>query len=98
MQALVAHKVKDHFVFSSLSDPADVVVVLLPDAISHVGTNFLQDKSSDVICYSKILGVARCAHPAERAETQREDVPAVKGRRRVGSLTIHDRKKILMLA
>lgn len=64
----------DHFVFASLSDPADVVVVLLPDAISGVGTDVPQDSSSDIICYSKILGIARRAHPAKRAKAQRENV------------------------
>lgn len=75
MWTLVAQKVTDHFVFSSLSDPADVVVVLLSDTISHTGTDFLQDSSSDVIRYGEIPGVARCAHPAKRAEAQRENVP-----------------------
>ena len=67
----------NHFMFASFSDPADVVVVLLPDLICHVGTNLLQDRGSDVICNGEILGVARCAHPAKRAEAQREDVSMV---------------------
>lgn len=64
--------------FSSLSDPADVVIVLLSDAISRFGTNFLQDSCSNVIRYSKILGVARGAHPAKRAKAQRENVSVTK--------------------
>ena len=70
MWALVGQTVPDHFVFSSLSDPADVVIVLLSDEISHIGTNFLQDRSSNFVCYSEILGVPRCAHPAKRTKAQ----------------------------
>lgn len=43
--ALVTH----HLVFSSLSDPADVIIVLLSDAITHIGTNSLQDSSCDIV-------------------------------------------------
>lgn len=78
MMALVAQSVTHHLVFSSLSDPADVIVVLLPDVIGHVGTDFLQDSSSDIIRCSKIFGVARCAHPAKWAKAQRENIPAAK--------------------
>lgn len=67
--------IKDHFVFPSLSDPADVVTVLLPDPVSHIDTYFLQDSSSNIICYDKILGVTRRAHPAKWAKAQRENVP-----------------------
>ena len=73
--ALVDLKVTHHLVFSSLPDPADVIIVLLSDVISHVGTYVLQDSSSNIVCYSEILGVARCAHPAKWAEAQRENVP-----------------------
>lgn len=78
MRALVAQKVTDHFMPSSLSDPADVVIVLLSNTISHIGTNFLQDSSGNIVRYSQILGVARCAHPAKWAKAQRENVPVAK--------------------
>lgn len=58
-----------------LPDPADVVVVLLLDVISHIGTDILQDSGRNVISYSEILGGARCAHPAKRPKAQRENVP-----------------------
>lgn len=85
MQVLISQEVTDHFVLSSLFDPADVVVVLLSDKIRRVGTNFLQDGSGNVVGYGKILRVARCAHPAKRAKAQRENVPVAKTE--VGELT-----------
>lgn len=63
--------------FSSLPDPADVVVILLSDAISHMGADFLQDSGGNVVRFSQILRVAGCAHPAERAKAQGEDVTRV---------------------
>ncbi len=78
MWALISQKATDHFMFPSLSDPADVVTVLLSDAISHIGTNFLQYSSSNAVCHSKILRVARCAHPAKWTEAQRENVTVEK--------------------
>lgn len=64
----------NHLVFSSLPDPADVVIILLSDAISHMGADFLQDSGGNVVRFSQILWVAGCAHPAERAKAQGEDV------------------------
>lgn len=64
----------NHLVFSSLPDPADVVIILLSDAISHMGADVLQDSGGNVVCFSQILWVAGCAHPAERAKAQGEDV------------------------
>lgn len=66
----------NHLVFSGLPDPADVVIVLLSDAISHVGADFLKDAGGDVVRFSQIFGVAGCAHPAERAKAQGENVAA----------------------
>lgn len=64
----------NHVVFSSLPDPADVVIVLLSDAISHMGADFLQDAGGNVVRFSQILRVAGRAHPAERTEAQGENV------------------------
>lgn len=66
--------------FLSLSDPADVVTVLLSDAISCISTDFLQDRGSNVVRHSKISGVTRCAHPAEWAKAQRENVTVAKAK------------------
>lgn len=66
----------NHLVFSGLPDPADVIIVLLSDAISRVGADFLKDAGGDVVSFSQIFGVAGCAHPAERAKAQGEDVAA----------------------
>lgn len=74
----VAQKLTDHFVLPSLSDPADVVIVLLSDAISHSGANVLQDRRSYVVRHGKIVRVAGCAHPAKWAEAQRENVAVAK--------------------
>lgn len=63
--------------FSSLPDPADVVVILLPDAVSHMGADLLQDCGGNLVRFSQVLWVAGCAHPAERAEAQGEDVPRI---------------------
>lgn len=86
----MSQTVSDHFVFSSLPDPADVVVVLLPDMISHGGTNVLENSSSNVICYSEILWVTRCAHPAKWAKAQRKNVPVRKTKQT-------NKKKILVV-
>lgn len=64
----------NHLVFSGLPDPADVVIVLLSDAISHAGADFLQDAGGNVVRFSQILRVAGCAHPAERAKAQGENI------------------------
>lgn len=64
----------NHLVFSSLFDPSNVVAVLLPDAVSHVGADLLQDAGGDVVCSRKVLGVAGRAHPAKRPEAQRENI------------------------
>lgn len=65
----------NHVVFSGLPDPADVVIVLLSDAISHTGADFLQDAGGDVVRFSQVLRVAGRAHPTERTEAQGENVP-----------------------
>lgn len=78
-----------HVVFSSLSDPANVIIVLLFDAIGHVGTDFLQDGSGDIVRYRKILGVSRCAHPAKGAKAQRENVTAAKAE---GDISLIERR------
>lgn len=61
--------------FPSLSDPADVVVILLPHAFRHVRSDVFQNGGSDVVGDLQVFGVAGGAHPAERAEPQRENVP-----------------------
>lgn len=67
----------NHLVFPGLPDPADVVIILLSDPISHMGADFLQDPGGNVVRFSQISRVAGRAHPAERAEAQGEDVPKV---------------------
>lgn len=77
--------------FSRLSDPADVVLVLLPNALSHIGTDLLQDGGSDVISQRQVTGVARSADPAERSEAQGEDISVGRVRGGEGSWAARER-------
>lgn len=63
-----------HVVFSSLTDPADVVLVLLLNSLRNGGADLFQHSSGDVIGLRQIGGVSRGTDPAERPETQREDI------------------------
>lgn len=73
--------------FSGLTDPADVVVVLLSHTLSHIGADLLQDSGGDVISQCQVTGVTGGADPAEWSEAQGEDVTAEWSRVRAKSLT-----------
>lgn len=68
--AIYSRVTPNHFVFSSLPDPDDVVVVLLSDSVRHIGAQILQDRGGDIVGYGEVLGVTGCAHPAKWTEAQ----------------------------
>lgn len=74
-----------HVVFSRLTDPADVVIILLPHTLSHVCADLLQDGGGNVISQRQVTGFPRSADPAEGPKTQGKYV--TEGRRVYGLCT-----------
>ena len=67
----------DQLVLGRFSDPLDVVRVLYGDVLGKaLGDDALQHLGGDAVRHFQVVGQPRRADPAERPETQRENVAA----------------------